>query len=167
MKNHFLEVVRYNHWATNRLVEFLKEQDEKILTTEVVNSFSSILKTLYHIWDAQLIWFFRIGGGDIEFMPSSKLNEPIEEYFPKLVANCAEWINYLEGKSEAFFESECEFFTMSGEKSKKKASQIIQHCMNHATYHRGQIITLCKQLGINEVVSTDYIAFVAEYENLA
>ena len=38
-------------------------------------------------------------------------------------------------------------------------SETILHCINHSTYHRGQIITMLRQLGQNNLLSTDYITY--------
>ena len=39
--------------------------------------------------------------------------------------------------------------------------QALQHLANHGTYHRGQVATLLRQLGVKPV-STDLIAFYRE-----
>ena len=159
MKNHFLEIVRYNLWANSKIIELLLQQEAVLLRKEIVNSFDSLQKTLYHIWDAQVVWLYRIGGGEIEYFPSSKLEEPIEEYCQKMIAHCEDWVTYLEQQPESFFNSTCKYTTLSGEAKEETVYQIIHHCMNHSTYHRGQLITLAKQLGVKKTVSTDYIFY--------
>ena len=37
--------------------------------------------------------------------------------------------------------------------------QMLQHVVNHGTYHRGQITTMLRQLGAAPPESTDLIAF--------
>jgi uncharacterized damage-inducible protein DinB len=44
----------------------------------------------------------------------------------------------------------------------QKASDMIHHCMNHQTFHRGQIITMARQLGLTEFPRTDFIIFKRE-----
>ncbi|PYQ50925.1 MAG: damage-inducible protein DinB, partial [Acidobacteria bacterium] len=39
--------------------------------------------------------------------------------------------------------------------------QMMQHLMNHSTYHRGQIVTMLRQLGAKGV-STDYLLYFDE-----
>jgi uncharacterized damage-inducible protein DinB len=34
------------------------------------------------------------------------------------------------------------------------------HVFNHGTYHRGQLVTMLRQVGVTEIPQTDYIAFV-------
>jgi uncharacterized damage-inducible protein DinB len=40
--------------------------------------------------------------------------------------------------------------------------QMLQHVVNHATYHRGQVTTLLRQLGATPPKSQDLIAFYRE-----
>ena len=162
MKNHWIEIARYNLWANTKIIKLLLNQEETILKKEIINSFSSLQKTLYHIWDAQVVWFFRIGGPEIEFLPSTKLEEPIKEYFHKMIQHCEDWVKFLEQQPNSFFDATCKYYSLNGETRENITHQMIHHCMNHSTYHRGQIITLLKQLGIKEVVSTDYIFYLNE-----
>jgi len=39
---------------------------------------------------------------------------------------------------------------------------MVQHVVNHGTYHRGQITTLLRQMGAAPPKSTDLIAFYRE-----
>jgi uncharacterized damage-inducible protein DinB len=40
----------------------------------------------------------------------------------------------------------------------KRAVEQLQHVVNHSTYHRGQVVTLLRQLGV-EPIGSDLIAF--------
>lgn len=39
------------------------------------------------------------------------------------------------------------------------AGHMMQHLVNHSTYHRGQVMAMLRQLGA-EPVSTDFLAFL-------
>jgi uncharacterized damage-inducible protein DinB len=39
--------------------------------------------------------------------------------------------------------------------------QMLQHLVNHSTYHRGQVTTLLRQLGAG-AVATDFLVFIDE-----
>jgi uncharacterized damage-inducible protein DinB len=45
--------------------------------------------------------------------------------------------------------------------------QSFQHLANHGTYHRGQVVTMLRQLGVTTVPSTDLIAFYRERQGVA
>ena len=165
MKNHFTEIVRYNVWANRRIIEILSNQEESLLRKEIVNSFPSLQKTLFHIWDAEVIWFFRISGKSFDYLPTMKIEEPIKENFQKMMEHDQGWVDFLEQQNEEFFNKTVKYRTLGDKDLENSIAQIIQHCMNHSTYHRGQIITLAKQLGIKELMSTDFIFFQNEKEN--
>ena len=60
MKNHWIEILKYNLWANQRTVDLLNQYDEKIITQPVVNSFPSIELTMKHLWGAEKIWLMRL-----------------------------------------------------------------------------------------------------------
>lgn len=48
--------------------------------------------------------------------------------------------------------------TTKGEPYSHPLWQMMQHLINHGTYHRGQVTTMLRQLGVKPV-ATDLIAF--------
>jgi uncharacterized damage-inducible protein DinB len=60
-------------------------------------------------------------------------------------------INYLAEQKDGILDS--------GMKYHQLRSEMIHHCMNHSTYHRGQIITMGKQLNLSKAPSTDLIFY--------
>jgi len=40
-----------------------------------------------------------------------------------------------------------------------KVSQLVQHCVNHSTYHRGAIVSMGRQLNLNKAPSTDMLFY--------
>jgi len=40
-------------------------------------------------------------------------------------------------------------------------ADMIHHCMNHSTYHRGQLITIGRQAGLQDPPRTDFIYYVS------
>lgn len=45
-------------------------------------------------------------------------------------------------------------------------SNTLQHLVNHGTYHRGQVVTMLRQLGA-AAPTTDLIAFYSERQGVA
>ena len=167
MKDHFLEIVRYNLWANQRIIEVISQLDEDLIKKEIVNSFPSLQKTLFHIWDAQVIWFYRISEIPFTYLPSTKLEEPLEASFKNLIAESEGWVSFLEKQPASFFTQIRKYYTLSGEEKENSVHHIIHHCMNHSTYHRGQLVTLAKQLGATEMLSTDFMFYLNEKNSLA
>ena len=54
---------------------------------------------------------------------------------------------------------------MSGAAGESTLQQMVQHVVNHATYHRGQVTTMLRQLGAAPPKSMDLIHFWREWES--
>jgi len=42
---------------------------------------------------------------------------------------------------------------------KQPVCQMILHVFNHGTYHRGQLVNMLRQLGIEKIPQTDFIVW--------
>jgi uncharacterized damage-inducible protein DinB len=51
---------------------------------------------------------------------------------------------------------------MSGKEGASPLWQMVAHVVNHATYHRGQVTTMLRQLGAAPARSTDMISYFRE-----
>jgi uncharacterized damage-inducible protein DinB len=86
--------------------------------------------------------------------------------FPDVVAVRRAWTEH-EAKMRAFLESlgeagltrVFEYTLLSGQPGASPFWQMLQHVVNHASYHRGQVTTLLRQLGASPAKSMDMIAY--------
>jgi uncharacterized damage-inducible protein DinB len=158
MKEVLDQYCRYNHWANSKLLNFLEGLPEDILINDIHSSFRSIRKTALHIWDAEVIWLLRLKGQPIKTWPSEQL--PENESINGLLETSGEWKSFVFSKDSSFFLGSCYYKSISGEEHSNVIHAIIMHCMNHSTFHRGQIITALRALGLKEKLpQTDLIAF--------
>ena len=162
MKALLLDFIRYNLWANQKLINFLEHQDQKQLEKEVESSFNSIQATLLHIWDAQEIWLGRLEGRSMTYFPSKFFQGSVEEVFNGLLNSSLDFLNFAEKAKPKVFDETCTYTTTSGNQQMQSKKEIMLHCMNHSTYHRGQIISICHQLSITDLPSTDYIYYLRE-----
>jgi uncharacterized damage-inducible protein DinB len=65
-----------------------------------------------------------------------------------------------EQSSLAFLNSDITYHNFKGENFNNKVSGIIKHVVNHGSFHRGQVVTILRTLGINTIPSTDYIQWL-------
>jgi uncharacterized damage-inducible protein DinB len=54
---------------------------------------------------------------------------------------------------------------LSGQPGSTVFWQMAQHVVNHATYHRGQVTTMLRQLGVEPAQAMDLIAFYRERQS--
>lgn len=152
--------VNYNLWANKRVVQLLRSCTTEQLEQTVVNSFPSIIETAAHIWDAEYLWLKRLEGYSEKDFPSKHFKGTSLDILDKLITISQDMVNYVQDKSEAYLFSKQEFNTTKGIHYSFPYYQMIHHCMNHSSYHRGQLITLCRQIGITEFESVDYITYL-------
>lgn len=163
MEKQFLQtLVSYNVWANERIISTLTQFSDDLLNKELSNSFNTIRKTVYHIWDAQVIWLNRINGISLQDWPSKTYENFQEHYFAHFIDQSKEFEKFIHSKTEMYFKTSIKYETLKGEKYENKVWEIVIHCMNHSTYHRGQLITMLHQIGIKNLISTDIIFYLRE-----
>ena len=163
MKTLFTKYTRYNLWANQRVCDFIKNNlSEEQLNKEIISSFPSLKQTLYHIWDAENIWLKRLQGESLSTFPSRDFKGTSEAGINSFLSNSKKFSDVISSKDDSFFQSSFKYTNIKGVQFESKASDIIQHVVNHNSYHRGQIITMFRQIGFTELFSTDYIAFCRE-----
>lgn len=160
MKSIFSTYVNYNHWANQRLADILIKLPAEMLDAEVKSSFPSVRKTVHHIWDVELLWMARLRGEELAWPPSAQFDSPGIADF---VITSAGFAAFVEAKPEEYFLEECEYRNTKGKAFVTPVNGIIMHCMNHSTFHRGQIVTMLRGLDAEkDLVPTDLIAYLRE-----
>ena len=69
MKQILQQYAAYNIWASQRIFDCINNLSDDQVNREVTSSFSSISKTIRHMWNAEAIWWQRL---KLDFMRPSK-----------------------------------------------------------------------------------------------
>lgn len=158
MKEYLVTLAHYNLWANRRIISVMPN-DEALFDAEAASSFTSLRKTLLHIWDAQLIWLYRLQDKQIAKVPSEIFEGSVTELCNALLAQSEEFYLFLDAQLPTYPEKSIHYSTLKGDPFVSSAQDVVSHCMNHSTFHRGQLITQLHQLGIHELISTDMITY--------
>jgi uncharacterized damage-inducible protein DinB len=164
MKELLLNYARYNLWANKRICDFLLEAEEEKLNREIVSSFASIKKTCAHVLGAETIWVMRLHGTSPSSSPVKSEEMTMAEIAQMWMNKSKEIITFIENQTEKELAEMLTYKNIAGEGFTNSIRDIMQHVMNHGTYHRGQIITMLRQAGYTNLFSTDYIAFCREQQ---
>jgi uncharacterized damage-inducible protein DinB len=156
MKKLLTQYTAYNVWANAQFGSLLKGLEPSLLDKEVISSFPSLRKTVHHIWDAELIWTARLKNQSLAWPPSAQFKDPEIDAF---VSTSKAFDEYVRLSDDAFLIASCDYKNTKGHAFANTNADIIMHCMNHGTFHRGQLVTMLRTLGITEIPSTDLIAF--------
>lgn len=150
----------YNLWANSEILAFVRTHSE-VLDAETKSSFPTIRITLFHMADAQHIWYERMIGNSPADWPSKSMLP--DDVFSSIESTSAKFSEFVAVKDEQFLNAECRFKTLDGTEYSETNSNIILHCMNHSTFHRGQLITMFRALNLEgKMPRTDLIAYLRE-----
>ena len=80
MKQLLISLCDYNVWANKRISSFLQTLPPEFIDSATLSSYSTIRKTIYHIWDAQVIWLSRLQGISLNTWPSGDYGDNFAGY---------------------------------------------------------------------------------------
>ncbi len=157
----------YHYWARDRVLDAVAVLTDEQYTRDLGSSFPSIHATLVHIYPAEWVWHVRWEGQS----PTALL---AVDMFPDVSALRLAWVEH-EGRmptlvtsaGEAGLVRRFEYTLLSGMPGSSTFGQVVQHVVNHATYHRGQVTTMLRQLGAAPPRSMDLIQFWRERDSQA
>jgi len=147
----------YNLWANQQLANWLQNATPAAMNQPIESSFNSLRKTVIHIWNAEYLWLRVLQNLDIEPIPGNVFTGNDQELLSAWLEASANFLAYVEQMDENTLAS---FRGGSNPDNPLAVMDIIQHTMNHSTYHRGQLITMGRQAGLSSPPRTDFIYYV-------
>ncbi|HEY8397659.1 MAG TPA: DinB family protein [Flavihumibacter sp.] len=158
MKAILLDYASYHIWANETLFSRLQSLTDAQWEQELPSSFPSIFKTVAHMWSAENIWWQRVQGTTPLERPDAQgiSGTQLVEMSLKL---SRDWKSWLENFPEDQLATVFPYKNMKGEPYESSYIHLIMHLFNHATYHRGQLVTMLRHLGINDIPATDFIVW--------
>lgn len=152
------ELYEYNRWANARSLEAASTVPREDFAKEVGGSFASLRGTLAHVYGAEWIWLERWRG-------TSPRQLPFALDFPDVESIRSRWRDvereqkeFLDGLDGARLAEVISYVNLKGETFAYPLGRMLQHVVNHSTYHRGQVATILRQLGATPL-STDLLLY--------
>ena len=161
MKTILAAYTEYNSWANKKILDLLAE-NSSLLDKEVKSSFPSLRKTLYHIWGAEELWWKRLHGESLPKVPAMDYEGSFEDAAKQFLSASKNFDVLIKEKDENYLQTPSTYKDTRGNSWTNSHWQMIMHCMNHSTYHRGQIVTMLRELGATTIPSTDMITYFRE-----
>jgi uncharacterized damage-inducible protein DinB len=161
-KKYFLQLAEYNIWANDIVFSWFEKISDDQWNQCLVSSFETIADTALHVAGAETIWLERL----------NKLESPV--WLPAVFkGNKNDIINlwkkasedlkvFVESFDDTKMESILRFTRLNGITYEMPHYQVLAHVFNHSTYHRGQLVTLLRQVGFIDVSSTDLSGFFSK-----
>ena len=157
MKELLKQYATYNIWATRRIMDIILPMPEEKQMTELPSSFTSLFKTVLHMLDAESIWWQRMKMNERINIPSENFNGTMKEVTDGLLQQSKLWEEWVSNASDLSLDHVFQYYNLKKEMFKQPVWQMILHVFNHGTYHRGQLINMLRQLGVEKMPKTDFI----------
>lgn len=156
--NDIQTLVAFDQWATDRILDIVATVPEEQYVKNMNSSHGGVRGTLVHYYGAEWIWLERWKGTS----PTDLIKEEDIPTFPQLrekwTALRQELNQFVNTLTDEQLQSPLTYKDLKGNQYTQPLWQQMQHLINHSTYHRGQVVTLLRQLGVKPV-ATDLIAF--------
>ena len=159
MKQLFQRYAAYNLWANRIIVEQVNQLSEEQIHKEIVSSFTSIYKTILHMMDVESVWWQRLKLAEHVEWPGKNFNGDLEELSKRLLQSSQQWEEWVRSANEANVTHVFAYQNSKKEQFKQPVFEMLLQLFNHQTYHRGQLVTILRQLGIEKIPATDFIVF--------
>lgn len=164
MKHQAITRYDYHKWANNSLLEHLDKLPEEIYERKIESVFSSISAVIAHIYQVDGMWLSVMSGDsfeetkrviqDIQGKLSDSSLERMKEIFPELNNRYESFLSEQED-----LDRELAIEHPRYGKHRVSVSGMVEHVVNHGTYHRGNITAMLRQQG-HAGVPTDYIFYL-------
>lgn len=159
MKQLLVSFTEYEQWANARILQVIASLTNEQVCQDISSSFPSVYKTVLHIWDANTIWWQRLHKAEEIIVPSLSFHPTMAEIEKGLLNSNRQWAEWVRACSEEQLNEILSYRSMSGDAYAQPVKDIVLHINNHGTYHRGQLVTMLRQLGVKVIPQVDYILF--------
>jgi uncharacterized damage-inducible protein DinB len=154
------DFTKYNQWANEAFFDWLLTLSDSVQRGETTSSFPTVESTLIHLWGAEHGWMCALKQ-ETWTLPYS--GGQFEGDFTDLIhgfrATTAEFTNYVLQLNE----EQLQMLIPGSNDTFTKAEDIILHVINHASYHRGQLVTMARSLGAINPPRTDFIYYKRQH----
>lgn len=166
MTTNTIKTYNYHVWANQRVFARLQELPEEVQHQEAQDVFPTIHKGLVHIFHVDMVWLTGMKGGSyeqikglagiIEAKTSGKSLIELEAAYSELAGEYKEFLS-----SAGDLQTMRQFNHPVYGVLNAEIGELVQHVVNHGTYHRGNISSMLRQLG-HAGVASDYVYYLYE-----
>ena len=149
---------RYDRWANELVFDSASKLTEEQFTKDMQSSHRSVRDTLVHIVGAEWIWLKRwLGTSPKSFIDPAEFPD-VASLTAKMKEVERDQMEFIDKLTDQGLAEVIAYTNMKGEPWEYPLGHLMQHLVNHSSYHRGQVTTMLRQLSA-EVVSVDLLYF--------
>jgi uncharacterized damage-inducible protein DinB len=160
MNDDLVSLFAYNRWADRRVLDACRKLTPEQYVAEPAPGWSSVRSSIIHIAIVTEGWVRGVAGESVEIVPTEaelptvadaerlldRAHRTLDELWPALTPERLATPRTFRGRSRTAF---------------LPPWVVLRHLVNHSTYHRGQVASKLKRLGV-EPPATDLIFWAFE-----
>jgi len=159
MKQLLQQYAAYNFWANKTITDRIIQLGDAIIQAETKSSFNSIYKTVVHLMDVESIWWQRLKLQEHVEWPGKNFDGNFEAVRQHLLFLSKQWYEWVSNANDVNIEHVFGYYNSKKEYFKQPVYEMLLQVFNHQTYHRGQLVIMMHQNGIEKIPATDFIVF--------
>ncbi len=160
MKEFLTRYSHYNAWANETLLTEILGLTPEQQQQEIISSFRSIYKTVLHVLNAETVWLQRF----YVTVNTDWMGDPFVNDMNQLAAALhgidEQWNQFTTTIPEELVTEVLDYKNIKGESFSFPRDLLMHHIFNHSTYHRGQLVTMLRQVGLEKLPSTDFSTWI-------
>ena len=160
-RGHVLRLYHFHHWATDRVLDALAPATVEQLDAKWGGSFGTGRGLMRHVVGVERLWCDRWSGHSAKSLPDYPAGCSALEFRGEWETIKKDQRRFLDALTDTQLAGDLTYVNIKGETWTYRFADILAHCANHGTYHRGQLTHLLRDLGL-VAPSTDYLIFVDE-----
>ncbi|OOE14248.1 DinB family protein [Fictibacillus arsenicus] len=159
-----VQLQKFNVWANDKVFEHLKTLPLEIYRKETQSVFPSVSAVLIHMYQVDYVWLKAIKGEDFNDIVAT-LGQLTDDLQAASLDELEFKFKELSRKYDSFISGQTDITSQTTIRHphfgtlESNYAELIQHVVNHGTYHRGHISAIINQLG-HKGVSIDYIFYL-------
>jgi len=152
----------YNAWADNVLFASLEELPAGSVYKETPTLFKTIVGTLNHNLQVDLIWHANLTGQPHGFTSRRDLLHPRLEDLARAQSQANDWlIDWAKEQNAESLAETVPFQFVNGRQSQMQRGAMFLHVINHKTFHRGWVSQMFFDFG-SRPPQTDITVYLTE-----
>ncbi|MGM0843431.1 MAG: DinB family protein [Bacillota bacterium] len=152
------KLFNYHAWATDKLLSYIEKEVPDSFSAEINSVFPSIKDTFLHQYEVDCLWYERMNK---DFRVEERSLSSPQEFRKAFQSLHQEIESHIAGSHD--LNRPVRYSISSGEEFTNVEEELLQHLVNHGTYHRGNISAMLRQQGYTGH-STDFIYYLREME---
>ena len=152
------ELFRYNAWANQVIFAGVSGVPDTDYRRDLKSSHGGIHGTLAHLVWAEALWLARWQAQPNPAVPQGQDLHTLDDVRGRWEKIEGERWAWIAGLTNERLDDTVKVIPTAGGEFLHTYRQMFRHLVNHSSYHRGQVVTMLRQLG-HKPPSTDLILF--------